>query len=472
MLREYGEGWLREFERVRHTNYQNYLMSWKGFTKALARTPQTLRSKFNVGEITKDPIYEDAGRRFKSLETEAKKLAEDAKKYTDAINGLLNHQIGFADACIEIYKPISGRASDPESYEQEGNAEGIEAAEAYKEIVYDLQKNLASEMDVINTRIVNPTGELLKIVKDVDKLLLKRDHKQLDYDRHRSSFKKLQEKKDKSLKDEKKLYEAETAFEQSSQEYEYYNEMLKEELPKLFALAQSFIAPLFQGFYYMQLNVYYVLYEKMSHCEIQYFDFNTDILESYERRRGDVKDRAEALTITKFKTAKPTYKRPGMGPGGKDATASSSSSFSSKREEAAAEPSSSTATDIPPPYSTPSVAGASDYSTPSAGYQTVQTTTTTTEAAAAQYPQAAFPPPPVMPQPAAAAVTTPVAAPVAAAAAAVPVPPPAPAPAAAPAAEHVVALYDYAAQAAGDLSFHAGDRIEVVSRTDNQNVST
>jgi amphiphysin len=40
-----------------------------------------------------------------------------------------------------------------------------------------------------------------------------------------------------------------------------------------------------------------------------------------------------------------------------------------------------------------------------------------------------------------------------------------PKPGAAVAVQHVVALYDYAAQAEGDLSFNAGDRIEVVEKT-------
>jgi hypothetical protein len=38
-----------------------------------------------------------------------------------------------------------------------------------------------------------------------------------------------------------------------------------------------------------------------------------------------------------------------------------------------------------------------------------------------------------------------------------------------PAAETVTALYDYEAQAEGDLSFSAGDVIEIVTRTANEN---
>jgi amphiphysin len=46
-----------------------------------------------------------------------------------------------------------------------------------------------------------------------------------------------------------------------------------------------------------------------------------------------------------------------------------------------------------------------------------------------------------------------------------PPPPLKPKPAAAPAVQYVVALYDFVAQADGDLSFSAGDRIEIVERT-------
>jgi amphiphysin len=46
-----------------------------------------------------------------------------------------------------------------------------------------------------------------------------------------------------------------------------------------------------------------------------------------------------------------------------------------------------------------------------------------------------------------------------------PPPPMKPKPGAATAVQHVVALYDYTATAEGDLSFNAGDRIEVVERT-------
>lgn len=62
-------------------------MSLKGLQKGIARAPQQFKAKFNIGENTKDPVYQDAERRFQELEKETKKLHDESKKYFAAING-------------------------------------------------------------------------------------------------------------------------------------------------------------------------------------------------------------------------------------------------------------------------------------------------------------------------------------------------------------------------------------------------
>lgn len=226
--------------------------------------------------------------------------------------GMLNHQIEFSKAIQEIYKPISGRASDPNSAKPEGNAEGIKACEEYEAAVRELQETLKPELEMLETRVIQPSNDLLVVVKTVQKMLTKRNHKLLDYDRtsvlltwltlgHRATLKKLQDKKEKTLKDEKALYAAENALEAATQDYEYFNDMMKEELPQLFALEAEFISPLFQNFYYMQLNIFYTLNEKMRTMEIDYFDFTQDIEDQYNAKRGNVQEQAEALSIVHFK---------------------------------------------------------------------------------------------------------------------------------------------------------------------------
>src|ERR1700760_576253 len=140
---------------------------------------------------------------------------------------MLTHQIEFSKALAEIYKPISGRPSDPNSYKDEGNPEGIKACEQYEEIVKDLQQTLTPELETIESRIVKPATELLEIMKAVRKTATKRDHKQLDYDRHKATLKKLQDKKDKTIKDEKAIYKAEADVETATQDFNFFNELLK-----------------------------------------------------------------------------------------------------------------------------------------------------------------------------------------------------------------------------------------------------
>lgn len=347
---------------------------------------------------------------------------------------MLNHQIEFSKAVQEIYKPISGRVSDPDAAIPEGNPEGIEACEEYESIVRELQTTLQPELEMIQQRVIAPADELLTVIKVVQKSILKRQHKQLDYDRHRASLKKIQDKKDKSLKDEKSLYKAENDVEQATQEFNYFNDLLKDELPKLFMLEREFIRPLFQSFYYMQLNVFYTLHERMQSIDIGYFDLTLEVEAAFEKKRGAIKDQVEALSIVKFKAT--GAKKPPV--------ASKYGAISSRlaiegRQSLDSAPSRRQTHDFtenpPPPYTSlsPKLNGDSTI---------VRANSTGSSWGAAARKKGAAPPPP-KPKPMRLI--------------------------GAPLTEKAEALYDYEAQAAGDLSFSTGDVIDIVKRGATEN---
>ncbi|KAI1662679.1 BAR domain-containing protein [Daldinia decipiens] len=419
-------------------------MSFRGFQKSVIRAPQQFKAKFNIGEHSKDPVFIDAERRFQELEVETKHLHDESKKYSDAINGMLNHQIEFSKAMTEIYKPISGRMSDPDSIEVQGNPEGIRACEEYEAVVKDLQESLKPELEMIESRVIRPANELLDVLKVIRKTATKREHKKLDYDRHNATLKKIQDKKEKSAKDEKALWKAESDVEQATQEFNYFNDLLKDELPKLFTLERQFIKPLFQSFYYMQLNIFYTLHEKMQHCDIGYFDLTLDVEEAFLRKRADILEQTEQLTIVRFKTSgqkkpppkyanKPAALEAGPRPAGL-LTAGPSSAPSPASVKYGQESQPELVENPPPPYSASSAAFKSPLSPPPSGPKSPGLA-----ALAAGKPK----PPPPKPKPSRLS--------------------------GAPAVETATALYDYSAQAEGDISFRAGDVIEIVTRTSNEN---
>ena len=198
-----------------------------------------------------------------------------------------------------------------------------------------------------------------------------------------------------------------------------------------------------------RLNIFYLLLEKVNTFAEGKYDVSVpaeQIASDFEEKRGDAMQRVEALNITKriistctslHNAAFLQYSRTSSNAArmvqanrsasggatslGRSATASSTSTAASRSPSSssfkkAAPPPPSAAAAAPPPYSPPA---------PGSGF-----------GAAAVAKKAPPPPPPLKPKPK-------------------------------PAAQYVVALYDFAAQADGDLDFKAGDRIEVVERTDS-----
>ncbi|QHS72579.1 amphiphysin [Saccharomyces paradoxus] len=443
-------------------------MSFKGFTKAVSRAPQSFRQKFKMGEQTEDPVYEDAERRFQELEQETKKLSEESKRYSTAVNGMLTHQIGFAKSMEEIFKPISGKMSDPNATIPEDNPQGIEASEQYRAIVAELQETLKPDLALVEEKIVTPCQELLKIITYIRKMATKRNHKKLDLDRHLNTYNKHEKKKEPTAKDEERLYKAQAQVEVAQQEYDYYNDLLKTQLPILFSLEAEFVKPLFVSFYFMQLNIFYTLYNKLQDMKIPYFDLNSDIVESYIAKKGNVEEQTDALTITHFKLGyskaklEMTRRKYGVATAEGSPVSGASSGVGYGAGYDAATATSPTSTGYGYGAAAPGYAAqpATQYGA-AAAVGTVPGTFPQYGAAQSppltglgfqQSPQQQGPPP---------AYSNPLASPVAGA--------PAVAAAAAPGVETVTALYDYQAQAAGDLSFPAGAVIEIVQRTPDVN---
>lgn len=195
--------------------------------------------------------------------------------------------------------------------------------------------------------------------------------------------------------------------------------MLKSELPKFFELKSQFIEPVFENLYNMQCRIYGMIYARcyeLLNQNLESFSTNTLGIEegySYRKSQRDVRSEMENMDLLKS--------------GGKAWLAASGGQNNSKlslQDRAAlraAEQNGSEGSPPPPAYgnnngtsslgATPMSYGKQDYS-----------------------PQPQYYSAPDIPP-----------------------------------AQYVIALYDYTAQAEGDLSFRKDDKIEIIERTADQN---
>ncbi|KAJ7239026.1 BAR-domain-containing protein [Mycena haematopus] len=408
----------------------------KGIGKTIKRTPFLVTSKVGMAKKSTDPEFDDYQRHFGTMEKAAETLLKDTKSFTDAINSLFTSGAGFATHFSTLFHPIAGEydliGKNPDS------AQTIRSVTKYETAMEELRAAIGPELDLIESRVVGPMKELQQVMKLIRKSITKRDHKLTDYDRFNNSLTKLRDKKEKSLSEEKNLFKLEQDFELATNEYDFLNNALKTDLPRFMILSTQFIDPLFSSFYYMQLNIFYLILEKMnSFAEENKYDITntpgSQIANDYEARRTDAWSTIEELNITKriISVSKMVQANRSQGGGsslGRSATTASSTSGSSiapsRTPPPARVPSNSNFKKTPPPVPGSSAPAPPPPYTPSGG------------ASAAAATKRAPPPPPALK----------------------------PKPKVAPRIQYVVALYDFAAQADGDLSFNTGDRIEVVER--------
>ncbi|KAF9263123.1 BAR-domain-containing protein [Marasmius fiardii PR-910] len=398
----------------------------KGFTKTIKRTPFMVTSKVGMSKKSNDPEFDDYERHFSAMETATEKLLKDCKSFTDNVNGLFTSTAGFSTHFAAIFNPLAGEYDLASKHPDAAHT--IQSVDSFTSAFEELKSSVGPELELIESRIVGPTKEFQSILKIIRKTITKRAHKLTDYDRFNNSLTKLRDKKEKSLSDEKNLFKLEQDFEMATNEYEYINTALKNDLPRFMQMATQFIDPLFHSLFYMQLNIFYLVLEKINgFAEEAKYDISnipgSQITGNYEEQRTDAWSRIEDLNITKriISTSKLVQANRGNSVGGSSvgrspsmaSTASGASSF-----KKAPPPPPSATSPAPPPY-TPSVAGSS-------------------AAAAAAAKRAPPPPPPLKPKP---KLT--------------------------PKPRFVVALYDFEAQADGDLSFRIGDRIEIVEKTES-----
>ncbi|CAG8720497.1 11499_t:CDS:2, partial [Ambispora leptoticha] len=213
---------------------------------------------------------------------------------------MLNYQANFAEILEEIYKPVNGgTASEVGTIRRvQTPVQSMKTVSEFVAVMVEIRDTILPELELIDRRVVQPTSDFITIIKLISKTITKRDHKRIDYDRHRVSVKKIRDKREKSLSDEKNLYKLEEQLDTATKDYDYYNDLLKKELPQFFEYRTQFIEPIFEEFYHMQLKIYGLMLERMDRLVATgYFDVNSNVIDGFDERRVDIQGKLEALTL-------------------------------------------------------------------------------------------------------------------------------------------------------------------------------
>lgn len=191
---------------------------------------------------------------------------------------------------IECFVELLRDSAEVEDSQKPGNAfpYSLESIESYIEQLGLAKIELLGKLSsTIDAQLTKPMHELCALVRNVRSKITKREHKLIDYDRHRVDLDNLQKKsreKGASSSIEKKVVKQEQVFEVANSDFRKLNELLKRELPLLLQGASKMIYPAFQSIQSIQQEFASKNLELL-HILCPQVDSKANILRGYEKKK-------------------------------------------------------------------------------------------------------------------------------------------------------------------------------------------
>ncbi|KAJ1726352.1 BAR adaptor protein Hob1, partial [Coemansia biformis] len=449
-------------------------------------------AKIGRGGSTADPEFDELKERFVQMERVTKELFQQTAQFRDGLRGLLVYQSAYLEQVLAMYRPIStdpdGVAQPVGSYTDEGaSPELLRVAEDFRNRVASIHSNTDERLVRLDMSVVAPIQELMALMRNIHKVIQKRDHKLVDYDRYKTAVEKAEAKEasegQRRLPEERAFQKHGAQYQEASRQYNYFNDMLKAELRQLLDLRQAFVDPIFLKFFRLQEELYTSIYRGFTDAAriCPALDLTTPVLTGWQPKWDHANNSLRSIDLwgtgqmnivpydvepankSMFDSVKGTFRKKDKNP----TPATASSTFAGSPGMTTQSPASSTHGSLgysanTGPYAAGAAAAAAA-AAPAPAPAPVDNKQQLPYGAAARSSTSPYPPPP------AAALSSPYPPPPAAAAQSTypPVLPPPPPPAKArpdAGAQYVKALYDFAGEAS-DLAFREGDRIELLERT-------
>ena len=125
------------------------------------------------------------------------KIIAESKQFRDSWTRILTHQHETTVQWSGIYSPIpgipfelylliSGESSTGRSY-YETPSSTIQSIDAYGAVLQEVKETLLPILNGLDGKVVQPSMDMKKALESVQKMVKKRHHKKMDYDRFTAS---------------------------------------------------------------------------------------------------------------------------------------------------------------------------------------------------------------------------------------------------------------------------------------------
>ncbi|PVV02518.1 hypothetical protein BB560_003024 [Smittium megazygosporum] len=321
----------------------------------------------------------------------------------------------------------------------------IELGNSYNQQLTGLIANIKPKLDTFDQAILVPLIDVSNMIKNIRAVIQKRDNKLLDYDRHRSTYEKLEAKGyqhgGRSLPDEQAFQKYAVLYQDATNEYNRYNDMLKRDIRTLISYRDELTTIITHKTMRIQQEIYQSLYSLLVNAlsQIHDIDPNSDVMVDFMRLWSIAQERLNQINICGnpvggIKPKKNSKERVMSSlPFKSKKSYNPAPSYSANSSFTGAETSSNQKFENP---SNPATQQPNQYSNVYDGNR------------GSKQEMGYGHPPPYQPP--------------------VLIPPQQPPELPKKKTEYAVALYDYSSATAGDLNFKANDVIEILERTDSQ----
>ena len=129
---------------------------------------------------------------------------------------MLKHQYDITVEWKQVYSSIPSEGLNGRSY-YETPESTIQSIESYTAVLADVKETLFPILESMDSKVVQPSIDMKKALEQIQKMVKKRHHKKMDYDRFTTSVNKLRDKKEKTEKDFAQLQKMENELEAATQ---------------------------------------------------------------------------------------------------------------------------------------------------------------------------------------------------------------------------------------------------------------